>query len=180
MKKIIMLISVLAVMMVALSGCVDNTDDPEAVELSGVEGFVVVNEAPEGFEYLGSPSVSVDDVKKEYADVPGIVDAAEGIYQNSDFIELHIVVVEMEDAESAQNLISEYKSGIKQRSPGTTFTDESFNGHVATRIKDHIKDNGGQVERYEYIWNNDSFVFVVDGNSDDYTIIRSLAEATGN
>lgn len=179
MKKIIMLISALAVLLVAMSGCVDNTDNPEA-ELSGVAGLVIVDEAPEGFEYLGSPSISVDDIKEEYADVPGIVDAAEGIYQNPNLLELHVTAVEMENSESAENLVNEYKESFSQLRDGTRFTDVSFNDHMATRIKDYVDKNGEQLERYTYIWNNENFVFIIEGNTDDHLIVRSMAEATGN
>jgi hypothetical protein len=182
MNKRIMLVSILAILIIAVSGCTDpdNTPPvtiPEEVEASAAD-LIVLKNVPDGFEYLGAPPTTIDEIKREYVDFPGIVDAAEGIYQSDDF-EVSIIVSECEDKTSAEEMLDQYKSGFSELPSGTRFAEESFNGHSATRIKDYGTFNGDQAARYTYAWNNESFVFIVEGNSDDYASTRMIAEATG-
>mgnify|MGYP006959938876 CR=1 FL=1 len=44
---------------------------------------------------------------------------------------------------------------------------------------DHSTVGGEQVARYSYLWGNSNFVFIVNGNTEDFTQMRALAEATG-
>ena len=182
MNKKIMLIFSLTVLAIVMSGCVDPNDTPETTtgneELTAAN-LIVVNNIPSGFEYLGAPPTSVDDIKNEFVDVTGIVDAAEGIYQDADSVELRITVVELEDNTAADEFVNEYKLSLPPLARGTQFVEESFNDHFATRIMDYTTVGGEQVPRYAYLWSNDNFVFVVNGNTDDYTLTRALAEATG-
>ncbi len=180
-KKIILIFS-LTVLAIVMSGCVGSTDAPEATtgnEVLTAANLIVVQNIPSGFEYLGAPPRSVDDIKHDYVDVAGIVDAAEGIYQDADSVEMHITVVELEDSDAAENFVIQYKSGFTLLRNGDRFTYPSFNGHTVTRIVDYSTMNGEQVARYAYLWSNDNFVFIVNGNTEDFTQTRALAEATG-
>lgn len=44
---------------------------------------------------------------------------------------------------------------------------------------DYSTVGGEQVARYAYLWSNGNFVFIVNGNTEDFTQTRALAEATG-
>ena len=180
-KKIILIFS-LTVLAIVMSGCVDPNDTPEATtgnEVLTAANLIVVQNIPAGFEYLGAPPTSVDDIKHDYVDVAGIVDAAEGTYQNTDSVEVHITVVELEDSDAAENFVIQYKSGFMPLRNGDRFTYPSFNGHTVTRIVDYSTMGGEQVARYAYLWSNGNFVFIVNGNTEDFTQTRALAEATG-
>lgn len=184
MNKKLMLIFSLTVLAIVMSGCVDPDDTPNTTITTGnevltVANLIVVQNIPSGFEYLGAPPVSIDDIRREYVDVAGIVNAAEGIYQNADSAELHLTVVECENSTAAGEFVNRYKLSIPPLASGERFVEQTFNGHFATRISDHTTMNGERVARYSYLWNNDSFVFIVDGNTEDYTMARALAEATG-
>ncbi|MGP8337387.1 MAG: hypothetical protein ACT6FC_04045 [Methanosarcinaceae archaeon] len=181
-KKIILIFS-LTVLAIVMSGCVDpdNTPDTNTTvnEVLNATNLIVVRNVPPGFEYLGAPPISVEDVKNEYVDVAGIVDVAEGTYQNADLVEMHIIVVECENSTAADGFVNQYKLSIPPLTSGELFVEQSFNGHFATRIMDHTTMNGEMAARYSYIWSNDTFVFIVNGNTDDHTMTRALAEATG-
>lgn len=182
MNKKTMLIFSLTIIAILISGCIGSNNAPEATtgneELTAAN-LIVVQNIPSGFEYLGAPPTSVDDIKSEYVDVAGIVDAAEGIYQNADSVDLRITVVELDDSTTADEFVDQYKLSLPPLARGTRFTEESFNGHYATRIMDYTTVGGEQVARYSYLWSNDNFVFIVNGNMDDFTQTRALAEATG-
>ena len=183
MNKKIMLIFSLMVLAILMSGCIDDSiDTPEATtgneELTAAD-LIVVQNIPSGLEYLGAPPTSVDDIKNDYVDVAGMVDVAEGIYQDADSVELHIIVVEFEDSDAADEFVDQYKLSLPPLARGTQFAEESFNGHFATRIMDYTTVGGEQVARYSYLWSNDYFVFIVNGNTEDFTQTRALAEATG-
>ena len=182
MNKKIMLIFSLTVLAIVISGCIDPNDTPETTtgnEVLTAANLIVVQNIPSGFEYLGAPPTSVDDIKNEYVDVAGIVDVAEGIYQNADSVDLRITVVEFEDSTAADEFVNQYKLSLPPLARGTQFAEESFNGHFATRIMDYTTVGGEQVARYAYLWSNGNFVFIVNGNTEDFTQTRALAEATG-
>ncbi len=177
----IMLIFLLTVLTIVMSGCVDPNDAPEATtedEVLTAADLIVIRNIPSGFEYLGAPPMSIDDIKSEYVDIAGIVDAAEGIYKDADSVEVRITVVECEDSAAADEFVNQYKLSMPLLARGTQFVEESFNNHFATRIMDYTTVGGEQVPRYSYIWSNDNFVFIVNGNTADFTQTRALAEAT--
>ena len=182
MNKKIMLIFSLTVLAIVMSGCIDPNDTPEVTtgneELTAAN-LIVVENIPAGFEYLGAPPTSVDDIKSDYVDVAGIVDAAEGIYKDADSVEVHIIVIEFDGSTAADEFVNQYKLSIPPLTSVERFVDESFNGHFATRITDYATVNMEQVPQYAYLWSNDNFVFLVNGNTADYTLTRALAEATG-
>ena len=182
MNKKIMLTFSLTVLAIVISGCVDPTDVPEPIigdEVLIASNLIVVKNIPPGFEYLGAPPISVDDIKHDYVDVVGIVAAAEGTYQNTDSVEVHIIVVECENSDAAEKFVNQYKLSIPPLARGNQFVEESFNDHFATRIMDYTTMGGEQVARYSYLWSNSNFVFIVNGNTEDFTLTRALAEATG-
>ena len=182
MNKKIMLIFSLTVLAIVMSGCVDPNDTPEVTtgnEVLTAANLTVVQNIPAGSEYLGAPPISVDDIKSDYVDVAGIVDAAEGIYKDADSIEMRITVVELENNTAADEFVDQYKLSIPPLAKGDRFVEESFNGHFSTRIAYYPTVNGEQVPRYSYLWSNGNFAFIVYGNTADYTLTRALAEATG-
>ena len=182
MNKKIMLIFLLTVLTIVMSGCIDPNDTPETTtgneEMTAAD-LIVVQNIPSGFEYLGAPPISVDDIKSDYVNVAGIVDAAEDIYKDTDSVEVRITVVELENNTAADEFVNQYKLSIPPLTRGDQFVEESFNEHFATRIVYYPTVGGEQVPRYSYLWSNDNFVFIVDGNTADYTLTRALAEATG-
>ena len=138
---------------------------------------IVVENKLAGFEYLDALPTSIDDIKSEYADITGIVDVVGAIYQNTDSVEVHVILVECEDNTVAEEFVNQYKSGFPPLVRGTRFVEESFNNHFATRITDYSTVNGEQIPRYTYIWYNEIFVFIIKGNTADYTLTRALAVA---
>lgn len=192
MKKSIALISVFAVLMIAFSGCVgDNNSaddngteqdnpganvgpDETAADISEIENL------PAGFEYVGSLPLNETDIKDDYnaENVSGIVGGSEGMYKynGTDF---YLDVIELEDAEAANNLIDAYKSSFPQLQNESRFVEESFNGHSAVRITDYVTSGGESVPRYSYIWSNENYVIVAYGNTAESSQVRQLAEATG-
>jgi len=192
MKKSIALISVFAVLMIAFSGCVDNntpavngTDsgNPETNAISDEDaaGISTLETLPAGFEYVDTLPLSTDEIKSEYKaeNVSGVLNASEGIYKDSNESNYYIDVIELEDEEAANNLITAYKSSFSPLSSGSRFTDESFNGHSAVKITEYITSGGKSIPRYSYIWSNENYVIIVFGNTAEAAPIRQLAEATG-
>jgi hypothetical protein len=182
LKKVLIVIS-LFVLFVSMSGCLNNTpstdNEASSVVLTTPQELIVVKDLPSGFEYLGAPSMSVEAVQSEYVATAGIISAAEGLYKYSDKIDFNIDVIEMDNTTAAQNFISQYKSGFNELPAGDRFTEESFNGHSSTIIKKYAVFGGQDVPRYVYIWNNDNFVFVVSGATDDSALLRTFVESTG-
>lgn len=177
-----MLIFSLTVLAILISGCVDPNETPESITEDDVltaANLIVVKNIPASFEYLGARPTSVDDIKHDYVDVAGIMGAAEGIYKDADSVEVRITVVELENNTAADDFVNQYKLSIPALAKGDRFAEESFNDHFATRIVYYPTVNGEQVPRYSYLWNSDNFVFIVYGNTGDYALTRTLAEATG-
>ena len=188
----LILVSVLIMMMLLVSGCTDEQNPDSGQEIidtveagnntdiaeMSADDLTIIAALPEGYEYLGAPSLTVEDVWEEYVNISGIVAASEGLYKKGD-VDLYVDVIEMESPELAEEFVSEYMSGFKELPSGSRFEEDSFNGHSATRIKTYSTVGGEQVARYTYIWSNENFVFVVGGATDDYSIVRTLAEATG-
>ena len=193
MKKSMALLSVLAVLMMAFSGCVDDapevngteTDSPEVNASVGVDmgtaDMSATDPVPAGFEYLASLPLSATNIKRDYEadNVSGILGGSEGMYKYSSGADFYVDVIECEDSSAAEDLIFEYKSSFSQLKVGTRFIEESFNGHFATKITEYVTAGGEQVPRYSYIWQHENYVFVVYGNTDDDTLVKRLAIATG-
>jgi hypothetical protein len=208
MKKNIALISVFAVLMIAFSGCVGNntpaangtgvdnktsvangtgSDISKANVISGENASEVskIKNLPSGFEYVGSFSLSTNEIKSNYKaeNVSGVLGGYEGLYKgsnnssnNSDY---YVDVIQFENKEAASNFISAYKSSFQPLNGSSPFVEESFNGHTATRITDYITEAGQTVPRYYYVWNSENYVLVVSGSTADNSLVKQLAEATG-
>ncbi|AGF97390.1 Hypothetical protein MmTuc01_2058 [Methanosarcina mazei Tuc01] len=191
MKKSIALISVFAVLMIAFSGCVDNSpavngtdsDNPETNPISDDDaaGVSTIENLPAGFEYIDTIPLSTDEIKSTYEaeNVTGILSGSEGIYRDSNNTDYYVDAIELEDEEAANNLIDAYKSSFPPLSDGSRFTEVSFNGHSGVKITDYITSGGKSVPRYSYIWSNENYVIVVFGNTAEEAPVRQLAEATG-
>ncbi len=177
MNTRLLIITAVAVLMVAFSGCIDpdTPDDTSNGEL-GLNAVMIEN-VPEGFEYVGMHSLSIDDIT-EYANTSGFVDASEGIYK-ADSTDLYVKAIQFETSSDAEDFIYEYKTGLSPIAVGEQFVEESFNDHFATRIMKYVFWGGEQVPRYSYIWKNENFVFMVEGNGNTPASTRTLAEATG-
>jgi hypothetical protein len=180
MNTRLLIITFVAVLLVAFSGCTDpdtpeGPDDLNATDLS--LNAVMIENVPEGYEYMGMHSLSLEDIT-EYANASGFVDASEGIY-NIDSINLYVKAIQFETSSDAEDFIYEYKTSLKPIAVGEQFVEESFNDHFATRIMKYTRQGGEQVPRYSYIWKNENFVFMVEGNGNTPESTRTLAEATG-
>ncbi len=191
MKKMMALISALAVLMIAFSGCVgDNKPAVNGTEPNNSEANVNPDESaadiseienlPAGFEYLGSSLLNETDIKIDYnaENISEVVGGSEGLYKHNES-DLYVDVIELKNNEAANNLIDAYKSSFVPLAEGSRFVEESFNGHSSVRITDHVVNAGTEVPRYSYIWSNGNYVLVVTGNTADSSLIRQLAEATG-
>jgi uncharacterized lipoprotein YehR (DUF1307 family) len=159
------LVSVLLILMLAVSGCTDSSKNNKE------------NGLPEGYEYLGDRSISIDKVISEYISIDGIVGASESLYKYSD-VDLYVDTIEMENSEVAEDFIVQYKAEFKQMTDDTRFTDVSFNDHSAVAIKQHVVIGNEQVPRYSYIWSSGNFVYVLSGSTSDIAILQTLAEST--
>jgi hypothetical protein len=178
LNKNLLVCSTFVVLMLtlSLSGCIgDGGRDMSEVDAADI---VVVEDAS-GFEYLGSRSMTVSDVSRQYVEVSGVTDAAEGLYQDANAVDYYIHAIELESSSAAKSFVEQYKVTFRPLSSGERFAEETFNDHGATRITTYTTADGTQTARYKYIWSNENFVIVVGGNSVDPAAIRNLAEATG-
>lgn len=190
MKKIIALISSLAVLMIAFSGCVGedkpavNGTEPNSSGTSTLSGqsaadMSQLKNPPAGFNFTGSFPLNETDVKSSYnVENSGLVAGSEGAY-NSNKTDFYVDVLEFKDSEAAKNFIEKYKLTFTPLKEGSRFVEETFNGHSAVRITDYITSGGKSTPRYTYIWNNEKYVIAVFGNTADSAQVRQLAEATG-
>lgn len=188
MKKMIALISALAVLIIAFSGCVgDNNPAVNETESnnSGANAISDLNlseiNVPANFSYYATFPLTKNEIKSDYGaeNVSGILEGSEGCYSDSNKTDYYIDVIKLEDQEAANNFITAYKSSFPPLNNISRFTDESFNGHSAVKITDYVTSGENTVPRYSYIWNNENYVIVVFGNTDDESLVKQLAEATG-
>ncbi|WP_340820240.1 hypothetical protein [Methanolobus sp. WCC4] len=197
MIKKVLFVLIISILILSISGCTDEVveDTPANTEVTGVttntvidtipadyggQELVPMESLPESYELLGVRELSVEYVEDKYVSVSGIIGASEGLYMYMDSIDVYVDVIEMSDSTSAEEFITEYKAGFRSLSVGEgRFTDVSFNKHSAVRILEYVTVDTNDVKRYNYIWNNGKFVFVVGGATDDYTVLGELAEATG-
>ena len=192
MKKSIALISVFAVLMLALSGCMGsntpaangtNSDNPKATVISDEDavGMNQIKNLPIGFEYVGNLSLSKGDIKNNYKaeNVSGILGGSEGLYKGSNNSDFYLDVIKFENIAATNDFILTYQSSFTPLKKNSRFVEDPFNGHSALRITDYVIDAGKSVPRYTYIWNNENYVLVVSGSTVDSALVRQLAEATG-
>lgn len=179
--------------MIAFSGCADNdvpatngtdaeTQGTNLISEENTSEISTVENLPAGFEYVGTLPLSVDQIKSDYKaeNVTGILEGSESIYKDSNKSDYYIDGIKFEDGESANNLITAYKSSFPPLNNNVSrLTDESFNGHSAVKITEYTVSGGQTVPRYTYIWSNENYVIVVFGNTAEESSVRKLAEATG-
>ena len=178
MNMKLLIIPFIALLLVAVSGCTDPTGPTVETPDLSVDG-VVLETVPEGFEYLGVHNVEADDIRADYVDVEGILNASEAFYK-LDSADYWIMGVEMDSVESAENFITQYKASFGPLAVGERSTEMSFNEHNVTVITNYVTAGGDyNVPRYNYVWNNENFVFLVKGNTDNSTVVLDLAKATG-
>ena len=191
------LISVLAVLMIAFSGCVDknapadngtNSANPETkIEAKAISsddntsGVSTLEALPAGFEYVITLPLTTEQIGIDYKaeNVSGVLEGSEGVYTGSNESDYYIDVIKLENKEAADNFITAYKSSFPPLQNVSRFTDESFNGHSAVKITDYTTFGGETVPRYSYIWSNENYVIVVFGNTDEESPVKQLAMATG-
>ena len=178
MKMKFLLISLAVAAVLIGSGCLGSDNGSELEGMSPAD-LVVIENPPHDMVYLGSPDVSAESIADSYVDVNGIVEAARGIYQNGDNLEVQLTVVEMEDRRSAENFVDEYKATYPELRNIDRFTEETINDQTVTRINKSTLTGGERVERFVYVWNNHNFVILVEGNTDDHTVLRDFSKSTG-
>jgi len=177
-KMIALLLSVFLIML-AVSGCTDpNAGEEEEIGEVNVSNMVVVENIPPGFEYLGARELSSDKVLDGGCNDSEFVDAYQSIYKGPDF-DILVTAVETPSEDDAENLLSSYKATFPAMANGNRFVEESINDHFATRIVWYVTENGQNVERYAYVWNNGKYVFQIRGATSDPLILKEFAEATG-
>ncbi len=147
MKKMMALISALAVLMIAFSGCVgDNKPAVNGTEPNNSEANVNPDESAAdiseieslgGFEYLGSSLLNETDIKIDYnaENISLVVGGSEGLYKHNES-DLYVDVIELKNNEAANNLIDAYKSSFVPLAEGSRFVEESFNGHSS--VEDYM------------------------------------------
>lgn len=90
-----------------------------------------------------------------------------------------VTLIVLEDAESAEAAISNYRSLPEFKNPPykgiDRFSTAIVNGHEVVEIRDAV---GGNSLRYLYLWNNGGTVVLVEGNGDRGRSLE-LASATG-
>lgn len=206
MKRSIALISIFAVLTIALSGCLgsnspatnqtesnapvvnqttsvnqNNTGNPEPKEITDENASEIstLETVPAGFNYTGTIPLTNDEIKTSYKaeNVSGIVGGSEGLYE-ANGTDYYVDVIELENQEAANDLITTYKASFPALKEGSRFTEESINGRNVTRITDVITSGGKAEPRYSYIWNNENFVIIVFGNAPDASMVKQLAVAT--
>ncbi len=191
MKKMMALISALAVLMIAFSGCVGNGNNAVNGTEPGTPGANAISNGSavdigklgnlSGFEYIGSFSLNETNIKENYnaETISGIVGGSEALYKQNK-TDLYVDVIELKDTEAANNLITTYKSSFPPlENNNSRFVEESFNGHSVVNITNYVTSEGKYVPRYSYIWSNKNYVIAVFGNSPECSPVRQLAEATG-
>ncbi|WP_370575808.1 hypothetical protein [Methanomethylovorans sp.] len=184
MKKQLSLVLIFVVLFMGFSGCIfkgndsnnDSSDGP-ALPVKSVSELVVIKNIPSGFEYLGNRSLTADAVNK-YAKAEDVVEAAEGIYENTS-LDYYVTAIKFSDAASAESFLTNYRATFKVLQNNETFQQVEFNEHEATRAISYSTIGGKQVPRYKYFWNNENFVFIIEGNSEDSTVGLDFAMATG-
>jgi hypothetical protein len=193
MKKMMVLISALAVLMIAFSGCVGNGNSavngtepgtPGANAISDVNASEIskLKTVPANFSYNATLPLTIDEIKRYYKaeNVSGILEGSEGCYEDSNKTDYYIDVIKLGDQEATNNFITAYKSSFPQlENNSSRFVEDSFNGHSVVRIIKYETSEGKSVPRYSYIWSNKNYVIAVFGNSPEYSPVRQLAEATG-
>jgi hypothetical protein len=193
MKKMIALISALAVLIIAFSGCVGdnkpavngtNSEKSGANAISGVNVSEIstLKTVPANFSYDVTLPLTTNEIKSDYKaeNVSGILEGSEGYYNDTNKTDYYIDVIKLEDKEATNNFITTYKSSFSPLNNNVSrFTDESFNGHSAVKITNYITSGGQTIPRYSYIWSNENYVIVVFGNTADDSLVKQLAEATG-
>lgn len=184
MKKMVILLLAISLIMLAVSGCINDNDTDEEIEgstpLMGTSGEVVeVEEAPAGFEMIGVRELSPESVLNGVGSEDTIDAASQGIYKNGDDVEVQISAIECTDTDAAQTLVNDYKNEFNPMAQGERFTEHSFNDHFATRIIWHVTVGGEDVPRYAYIWNTDNMVIQVRGTTSDPDLLFAFAQATG-
>ncbi len=144
---------------------------------------------PGGFDFLAMKNASTvgvnitEEIIDFYGDEDiGPANATIGIYTWAPIGETYdakITLLSLQDEAQAKAAISNYKSLPEYKNPPyrgiDRFSTVTINGHEATEIRDATGDNG---LRFLYLWNNDSNVVLVEGNSDRNDSMN-LASATG-
>ena len=186
MNKKVMLIFSLTILAITItisgSGCIDPNDASGTTEVLITADLIVVQDIPTGFEYLGAlpESETLPEVKSKYVETSdSIISAREGFYRDSGNDDTSIMVIECTTSDAAESLVTEHKSQFKSLMVGQRFVEDQFNEHSVVRITDYRLFDSEQVPSYSYVWSNEKFVFIVKGNTADYILTRTLAEATG-
>ena len=171
----------ISIALIAISGCI-------AEETS--ESFAIPKDnLPAGFSLLAVKTESTQGVNmtEEIEDFYGREDigpanATVGVYiwgEPGESYDAKVTLISLEDVESAENAVSNYRSLPEFENPPykgiDRFSTAIVNGHEVIEIRDAA---GGNSLRYLYLWNSGSTVVLVEGN-DDRSKSLELASATG-
>jgi hypothetical protein len=168
LRKIILLSMFLATM-VFISGCIDdkNNENPVNVTETIKSEQIPTANLPSGFTFMAMHETNVDIGNSSRK-------AIEGVYRvNGDE-----VYVQVFNSETPEALIDEYKSQYKDANYDP-FIEISINGHKATQVKYYIIINGTQIPKYNLIWTTKNSMIKV-GSSVDAQKVIDLATATNS
>lgn len=204
MLKKMFLVLMISALILSISGCTDKTvnnqpqestdnvtdnnvtDNTDKItvdtisEDAEIQNLVPVDSIPEGYEFLGSHNLTAEYIGNEYISFEGINAGHEGLYMYNESTNAYIDIVEFESQSAAENFITGYMATFDElKSADDRFTDTVINDHSAVQILEYETINSETAKRYTYIWNNGRYVFVVGGATDNSTILKDLAEATG-
>jgi len=138
-------------------GCVDdkgvetnNTTKP--INVATMDDLIPTENLPIGITYLASHPIT------ELG-----VNATEGVYKNSEGIDFYVRVIKTDSNKIAEELIDEYKSQYNKYTYDP-FEEVMINNHTATQVRDNTLQEGTRVSTYNYIWNNENYVFITTSN----------------
>ncbi|OPY20357.1 MAG: hypothetical protein A4E24_01283 [Methanomethylovorans sp. PtaU1.Bin093] len=187
MKKQLSLVLIFVVLFMGFSGCIfkgnENITTPSSGQVAPMENvseLVVLKNIPSGYSFIDIMPPS-ETLNGEFSNVENVVEAAIGSYQANESarVQYHVTAVKFSDAVSAESFLTNYKTTFKVLSNNETFQQVEFNGHEATQVLSYSVDGGKNVPRYKYFWNNENFVFIIEGNSEDPAVGLDFAKAIG-
>lgn len=201
-KRILFLLLLTAVLIVGLSGCLNNSDSnesdnnpvpennttPQPENPSGpasqIETFngsiVTIDPLPSGFTHLATRSVTTTQTRI------GISDTLIG-YRNMmtyDDSNVYFAVYKCSGSKNAEEYVSEMiSSHAAKYGSDSSVSTVTINGHSATLLEATVQETP-QDGRYTLVWSDwtgdvydDSYLIVVNGQV-NYSVLKELAEAS--
>jgi hypothetical protein len=170
MSKKIIMFSIFITVSILISGCVtDKNNGTEGNQTQNNKSDIIPTiNLPSGFTYL-----AVHDTEIEIGNFSN--KATEGVYKTEQGEDIYIQVFQ---SENPGKLLEDYKAQYKDANYDP-FTDITFNGHKATRVKYYFTSDGKDVPKYNVIWTINNSMIKVGASTDAQKVIN-LATATNH